>query len=242
MHNMQKLLQLIVDNKDKPKQLRAEHNGDRGTIWLYDVIDPWWGISAESIGKALAGFDGKPVDLYINSPGGDVFEGRAMQTRLKAYAGEITVHIDGLAASAATTVALGADKRVIADGAFFMIHDSWTLAMGNKQKMRKTGDLLEQMDGAIAKDYGVITGKDFDTVAGWMSEETWFNAEASLDLGFATDIYTGDDNQAALNRNAWNLAAYNHVPKALTDKPEPQQPAPDRAHMKRYVDMLQCIG
>ncbi len=242
MHNMQQLLQLIVDNKDKPKQLFAELIGDRGSIWLYDVIDPWWGVSAESIGKALAGFDGKPVDLYINSPGGDVFEGRAMQTQLKAYAGEVTAHIDGLAASAATTVALGADKRVIADGAFFMVHNSWTMAFGNKTEIRKTADLLEQIDGAIAKDYAVATGEDAATITGWMDDETWFDAQAALDAGFASSIFTGDDDKAAQNRATWNLSAYSNAPKALTEKPEPQQPAPDRAHMQRYVDMLNVIG
>ncbi|MEZ0147962.1 MAG: head maturation protease, ClpP-related [Candidatus Reddybacter sp.] len=241
MPNMQKLLQLIVENKDnKPKQLRAEDTGDRGQIWLYDVIDPWWGVSAESISKALDGFDGKPVDLYINSPGGDVFEGRAMQTRLKAYSGEVTAHIDGIAASAATTVALGADKRVIADGAFFMVHNSWTIAFGNKSEMRKTADLLEQIDNAIGADYATATGESRDTITAWMDDETWFDAQAALDKGFANSIFTGDDDEAAKNRATWNLSAYGNVPKALTDKPPKQEY--DRAHMQRYVDMLNVIG
>ncbi|MEZ0155251.1 MAG: head maturation protease, ClpP-related [Candidatus Reddybacter sp.] len=237
---MQKLLQLIIDNKDKPKQLRSEDHGERGTIWLYDVIDPWFGVSAESIAVALESFGGKPIDLYLNSPGGDVFEGRAMQTRLKAYSGEVTAHIDGVAASAATTVALGADKRVIADGAFFMIHDSWTWALGNKSEMRKTGDLLDQIDNAIGADYAVITGESRDVVTGWMSDETWFDAKTAFALGFVNSIFTGDDDEAAKNRATWNLSAYGNVPKALTDKPPKQEH--DRAHMQRYVDMLNDIG
>ena len=240
MRNMQKLLQLIIDNKDKPRQLRSEDNGERGTIWLYGVIDPWFGVGAESIATALEAFGGKPVDLYLNSPGGDVFEGRAMQTRMKAYSGEITVHIDGVAASAATTVALGADKRVIADGAFFMIHDSWTWALGNKKEMRKTGDLLDQIDNAIGADYAVITGESREVITGWMSDETWFDAKTAFDLGFVNSIFTGDDDEAAKNRATWNLSAYANVPKALTDKPPKQEH--DRAHMQRYVDMLNVIG
>lgn len=241
MPNMQKLLQLIIENKDKgPKQLRAEQNDDRGAIWLYDVIDPWWGVSAESIAKALAGFDGKPVDLYINSPGGDVFEGRAMQTRLKAYSGEITAHIDGIAASAATTVALGADNRVIAEGAFFMVHNSWTVSFGNKAEMRKTADLLEQIDNAIGADYAAATGETREVITAWMDDETWFDADAAVDKGFASSKFTGDDDKAASNRATWNLSAYSNVPKALTQPPIKQEH--DRAHMQRYVDMLNVIG
>lgn len=243
MPNMQKLLQLIVENKDKPKQLRNEDHGERGSIWLYDVIDPWWGVSAESIGQALQSFGGKPVDLYLNSPGGDVFEGKAMQTRLKAYAGEVTVHIDGIAASAATTVALGADKRIIADGAFFMVHNSWTIAFGNKAEMRKTANLLEQIDNAIGKDYAAATGENADTIKSWMDEETWFSAEAAKAAGFVHEIFTGDDDEAAKNRATWNLSAYANAPKALTERPaKTPEPVCDRAHMGRYVDMLQRIG
>jgi len=241
MPNMQKLLQLVVENKDKgPKQLRAEQTADRGAIWLYDVIDPWWGVSAESIAKALDGFDGKPVDLYINSPGGDVFEGRAMQTRLKAYSGEITAHIDGIAASAATTVALGAGQRVIAEGAFFMVHNSWTFSFGNKAEMRKTAELLEQIDNAIGADYAAASGESRDVITGWMDDETWFDAATAVEKGFASSVFTGDDDQAASNRATWNLSAYSNVPQALIAPPPKQEH--DRAHMQRYVDMLNVIG
>lgn len=237
------LLQLIVDNKDREHTLRAETTED-GTncIYIYDVIDSWWGVSAEDVGKALDGFGGKDISVYINSPGGDVFEGRAIQSRLKAYSGNVHVVIDGLAASAATTVALGADKVSIFDGAFFMIHNAWTLAFGNKSDLTKTVSLLEKIDDAIGKDYAVATGESHDQIVEWMDDETWFTAAEAKAHGFVSDIITGDSATSANNRAAWNLAAYKNVPTNYSNSIASEPEQPDREKMGRYVDMLERIG
>ena len=242
MNNMQKLLQLIIDNKDRPRQLRAEAGDSGNRLYLYDVIDPWFGVSATDVARELDGFGGGDVDLYLNSPGGDVFEGRTIQTRLKQYAGNVTVHIDGIAASAATTVALGGTKRVIADGAFFMIHNSWTYGVGNRNELRKTADLLEQIDDAIGRDYAAASGVERDQIVQWMDDETWFGAQTALEHGFVDEIYTGDDAKAAENRNTWNLAAYKNVPKALIERPQATFERPDRTNFERYLDMINRIG
>ncbi|WP_052481027.1 head maturation protease, ClpP-related [Gilvimarinus agarilyticus] len=239
MRNMQQLLQLIIDNKDRKKNLRAEQADSGNVLYLYDIIDPWFGVTATDMAHAMETFGGADFEMRINSPGGDVFEGRAIQTRLKQYPGNIHVMIDGLAASAATTVALGGKTRTMAAGAFFMVHNSWTLAFGNRHDVRKTGDLLEQIDDAIGADYAAATGKERDQIVQWMDDETWFSATDAKANGFIQDIYTGDDAQAAKNRNAWNLSAYKNVPKALTEQPTPEPPQPDRAHMARYLDMLE---
>ncbi len=242
MRNVQKLLQLIVDNKDKTTTLRAETlDTGKNVLWMYDVIDAWYGISAIDVAKALEGFGGEDVTVRLNSPGGDVFEGRAIQTLLKQYAGKVHIMIDSLAASAATTIALGGDTREMADGAFFMVHNSWTLSYGNKKELRKTADLLEQIDGAIGKDYAAVTGENRENVATWMDEETWFAADAAKDVGFIDSIYTNDTDEQTENRNAWNLAAYSNVPKALTEKPEPEpnMAALNRERLGRHLDMLE---
>lgn len=245
-NKMRQLLQLIVENKDRKKEFRAESTDSGNVIWMHDVIDPWFGVTAIDVGKALEGFGGQDVDVYLNSPGGDVFEGRAIQTRLKAYAGNVTVHIDGLAASAATTVALGADRRIIADGAFFMVHNSWTLGFGDRHELQKTAGLLAQIDDAIGRDYAVATGADHDQITQWMDDESWFSAADALKHGFVHEVFTGDDTKAAENRNAWNLAAYKNVPQALLDKPippsEPEHLQQNREHLGRYLDMIERIG
>lgn len=243
MKNIQQLLQLILDNRERETTLRAESKGSGAVLYMDGVIDPWWGITAHDVGKALEEMGGVDLDVYLNSPGGDVFEGRSIQTRFKRYTGNITVHIDGLAASAATTVALGADKRIIADGAFWMIHNAWTIAFGDKNDVGKTRDLLAQIDDAIAKDYGVATGEEREQIVSWMDAETWFNADAAKAAGFVHEIFTGDSAKAAENRNRWNLAAYKNVPKALTEKPEPPiDQYPSRARLGQYVDMIERIG
>ncbi|TNE83297.1 MAG: Clp protease ClpP [Gammaproteobacteria bacterium] len=243
-NNARQYLQLIIENYGKERSLRAESNGNDNSIWLYDVIDPWFGVTAEQVGRALAEFGGADVNLYINSPGGDVFEGRAMQTRLKQYSGKVIAHIDGLVASAATTVALGADHRQMADGSMFMIHNAWTLGFGDKNDFAKTGDLLSKIDNAIGADYATITGASREQVTQWMDEETWFSAEEAKANGFIDEIYTGDNEQAAKNRAAWNLSAYSNVPKALLNSNEPapdEFTKPPRDRFERYLDMLHRI-
>lgn len=243
MHNkMRQLLQLIIDNQKCNTVLRAEAAGSRAAIYMDGVIDPWFGITAQAVSQALEEIGGADVDIYLNSPGGDVFEGRAIQSRLKRYSGKVTVHIDGLAASAATTVALGADHRIIAEGAFWMIHNSWTLGFGDRNDLRKTADLLEQIDDAIGSDYAAATGEKREQIVGWMDDETWFNAADAKRLGFVHEVYSGDDSAAAKNRSAWNLAAYKNAPKALTERPAPTDQFQARERLGQYVDMLERIG
>lgn len=244
MHNkMRQLLQLIIDNHDRDSTIRAESKGDRAAVYMDGVIDPWFGISAHAVGRTLEDIGGLDIDIYLNSPGGDVFEGRAIQTRLKRYTGNVSVHIDGLAASAATTVALGGDRRVIAEGAFWMIHNSWTLGFGDRNDLRKTADLLERIDDAIGSDYAAVTGEERSQIVSWMDSETWFSATEAKSHGFVHDIFSGDDAATASNRSAWNLAAYKNAPKALTERPKPEPDArQNRARLGQYIDMLERIG
>lgn len=238
MRNMQQLLQLIIDNKDKPRELRAEQTDAGNVLYLYDVIDPWFGVTAADVAAAMETFGGADFELRINSPGGDVFEGRAIQTRLKKHPGNVHVMIDGLAASAATTVALGGNTRTMAAGTFFMVHNAWTLGFGNRNDLRKVADLLEQIDDAIGEDYAAATGKERDQIIQWMDDETWFSAAEAKAQGFIDDVFTGDDATAQKNRNAWNLAAYSNVPQALKEQPRNEPQRPSRAHMERYLDMM----
>jgi ATP-dependent Clp protease protease subunit len=212
---MNKLLQLLATNAraDKAPAIRAE----AGKVYVYDVIDRDWGASAKGLIDALAAMAGQPVALHINSPGGDVFEARAMVAAVRAHGAPVTTYIDGLAASAATYLALAGDKVHITDGGLFMVHNSWTLAWGNKHEMRTTADLLDKIDGTIANDYARKTGASAEQIAAWMDADTWFTAAEAKDAGFVDEVSGADDSGKAAR---WNLSAYANAPKPKAP-PEP---------------------
>lgn len=245
---MKKLMQLLRDNaaqERKPLNLvRAESDASEATLYLYDVIDAYWGISAQMVAQAIAGL-GKDVTLHlrINSPGGDVFEAEAMATAIRQHPGKTVAHIDGLAASAATRVASAADEVEISEGSFYMIHNAWTIALGDKRDMTAAAALLDKVDGTIVSDYAKRTGETPEQITAWMNDETWFTAQEAVDHKFADRIAADDAGQASnATPRQFNLAAFDKTPKALL---EPAKPAstPDiaaqRAHNERRLRLLQ---
>lgn len=217
-----KLLQLIKQNielADSPKLTVVNTSDTEATMYLYDVIDEFWGVSAAEFNKELIALTGKTVHLRINSPGGDVFAAEAMATMIKQH-GDVVAHIDGYAASAATRIASAAKTVQIAEQGFYMIHNAWTLAYGNKNDLRDTANLLDKVDQSIIADYMKKTGKTRDQIQEWMNAETWFNAQEALDNGFVDSIFTGEDNQTTANKKQWNLSAFNNAPKPLTEPPQ----------------------
>ena len=217
-----RLHQLLRDNASREKRpINLVRNGAEASLYVYDVIDPFWGVNALSVVDAVNAAAGAEVlHVYINSPGGHVFEGRAIMAAIGRFAGRTVAHIDSLCASAATSVALACDEVEMADGAFFMIHNASGLVWGDKNAMRETADLLEKVEGAIVADYTKKTGKPADEIISLMDAETWFTAQEALDAGFVDRIAAGK--QAS---NAWNLAAFDRAPKALTEPPP--KPAED---------------
>jgi ATP-dependent Clp protease protease subunit len=229
-----KLLQLLDDNTRADRaapSIRADASGDVGHVYVYDVIDSYWGASAKGLVEALAGMGGKDVHMHINSPGGDVFEARAMVSAVRAYAGKVTAYVDGLAASAATYLALAAEQTHIAEGGMFMVHNSWTLAYGNKSELRSTADLLDKIDGTIAADYARKTGATAEQIVAWMDAETWFTADEAKAAGFV-DSVIGAAAEPASAAARWNLSAYANAPKLAPAGPSPAELAAqaERAH------------
>lgn len=225
-----KIHQLLRDNAEREKRpVNLVRNGASASLYIYDVIDAYWGVSAQSVVDAVnAASDAETLNVYINSPGGDVFEGRAIMAAIGRFEGKTVAHIDSLCASAATSIALACGEVRMSDGAFFMIHNASGLVWGDKTDMRETADLLEKVEGSIVNDYTKKTGKDDEQVRAWMDAETWFTAQEALDNGFIDSITTTDKKA----KNTWNLAAFANAPKALADPPpEPkeekhEEPAP----------------
>lgn len=220
---MSKIFQLIRDNAQRKKQpVNLVRNAAEASLYIYDVIDPYWGVSAQSVIDAIArAGDAEVLHVYINSPGGSVFEGRAIMAAIARFAGKTIAHIDSLCASAATGIALACNEVEMSEGAFFMIHNASGMAWGDKTELRETADLLEKVEGSIIGDYTAKTGVEAEQIVAWMDAETWFTAAESLEHGFIDRITTAP---AAKASNAWNLSAYAKTPAALAAASEPAVP------------------
>lgn len=216
-----KLLQLARNNASASKPIRAETAGGEATMYLHGVIGGWWGdIDETEFVKALASLDADTIHLRIDSPGGDVFAARAMMTAIAQHKATVIAHVDGLAASAATGICMACDEVEITQGAGFMIHNAWTIAIGNKADMAKTGELLGKIDDGLAGDYTRRTGNDVTQVVQWMNDETWFTADEATEHGFADRVVEVVGKKKASNH--WDLSAYENAPKALTQPGSPE--------------------
>lgn len=173
----------------------AKKKDSTGELFIYsDIGASFWGdgITAQDVADKLSGdLKGvKDLHVYVNSYGGDVFEGKAILNQLRRFDGAVTVHIDGIAASAATVVAMAASpgRLLMADNATMMIHEASSFAVGNAGDMREVADILDKENGAIADIYAHRSGLPAPTywtpgangATGLMADETWMNAEEAL--------------------------------------------------------------
>lgn len=159
-------------------------------IFLYDEIGPDWAgmVSAPYVVSELAKSKGKPVVVRINSPGGSVTEGQAIYNAILRHDGDVTIEIDSLAASMGSYIAMAGKTINIAENAFIMIHDPWSVAIGSASQMRKEADVLEKFQGSLADIYAARTGQPVEKVVELMAAETWMSAKEAVELGFATAV------------------------------------------------------
>jgi len=165
---------------------------ERAEIWIYEQIgEDWWtgeGVTAKGFQKELSGIKAKDIDLHINSPGGNVFDGTTIYNLLKQHHATITTYIDGLAASIASVIALAGDKVVMAENALFMMHNPSGMVMGTAQDMRSMADVLDKVRGSIATAYVAKSGRSEDEINALMDAETWMTAEEARSAGFVDEI------------------------------------------------------
>lgn len=210
-------------------EVRAAADG-AAEILLYDEIG-WFGVTAKAFVEQLAAIDAKRINLRINSPGGDVFDGMAMFQALLRHPAAITASVDGLAASAASVVMLAAGTVEIAETGMVMVHKPWGIGLGDDEEIEALAKLLRQMNGQIAGVYMARTGNDTDTVEKWMAAETWFTGAEAVEAGFAQTLLETPKREAkALTR--WDLRAYRNAPAAAPDPQNPDAPPPvGRQHL-----------
>lgn len=223
-----RFLNLAKEPREAGPGIRSETSDDVHTIYIYDVIDDWFGISATAFRRELEAAGDKSIVLRINSPGGDVFEARAMMAAIAEHEGDISAKIDGLCASAATALTLPCSRVEIVDGGFYMIHQAWTIAFGNADDMRKTAGLLDKVDTALVNGYVQKSGMSEDDVRAAMAEETWYDADEAVEAGFCEakiEIPVGSKEQGTkAQARKFDLSAFSNAPKALTEPPEEKEP------------------
>ncbi|CBJ81171.1 ClpP protease [Xenorhabdus bovienii str. Jollieti] len=215
-------------NDIRPLALDKWNGGIRATstdntLSILDVIgESFWdeGVTAKRIAGALRAMGDQDVIVNINSPGGDVFEGIAIYNLLRNHSGQVTVNVLGLAASAASVIAMAGDEINMGRGAFLMIHNAWTCCCGNKNELVAVAEALRPFDDSLIDIYAARTGIDKASIAQMMDDETFINHTEAIAQGFADGLLTadviddGNDSPQAALRKLDALLAKSHVPRA----------------------------
>ncbi|HDT6322119.1 TPA: Clp protease ClpP [Staphylococcus aureus] len=188
--------------------------------WIYEMLE-MDATSPKDIADSLPDTN-EEIDVIINSGGGDVYSGSEIYTSLKTYPGKVNIKIVGVAASAASVIAMAGDHIEISPTAQMMIHNAWTMAMGDINEMQKTVDMLDSVNKGIANAYINKTGKTEDEILSLMNKETWFNAQDAVEHGFA-DSKMFDETAPRLVANSGQMLSddvINRVTALVSKTPE----------------------
>jgi ATP-dependent Clp endopeptidase proteolytic subunit ClpP len=197
-------------------QIKALANSS-AEISIYDEIGAW-GVSAKSFMDELKSVgDVSDITLRLNSPGGSVFDGMAIYNQLKSHKAQITVYIDGLAASMASVIAMAGDLVVMPENAMLMIHNPWTMTAGDAAELRKNADLLDKIKTTMLSAYTGKTGKTEDEISALMDAETWFTGSEALAHGFADEAYEALDIAACVKN--FDLSKFQNSPIKTSNIP-----------------------
>ncbi|WP_283612327.1 head maturation protease, ClpP-related [Mycolicibacterium poriferae] len=209
-----------VQNKaDDPKTAEVE---------IYDDIIPFFGVDATSFRNELRalGDDVENIDLHVHSRGGNVYEAVAIMNALRQHDAKVTTTVDGVAASAAGFIAVGAsDELIMAENAELMAHLPWVMAMGDANDMRKAAERLDQIGNNIASIFAEKAGGSVDEWLAVLTEETWWSAQEAVDAGVADRVLKTPKRKAAAKSGAKNrldLSVFNHAGRSAA--PAPRKP------------------
>lgn len=238
-------LSRLQANRTDFYRIQAKTDSAPASVYIYDEIG-YFGDSAKTLVKELQALDSDTLDVHINSPGGDVFDGLAIYQALKDHKASVTVHIDGLAASIASVIAMAGDRVVIGPKASMMVHDGWTVAVGNAANLRKTADVLDKQSDIIASVYADKTGQPADFWRGVMAEDSWYNAEEALAAGLVDEV---EGRAPETPDEPFDLTVFSHAGRANAPAPalkpsakpveppvqEPPVPEPQKDEPKPFV-------
>lgn len=197
--------------------IRARDGG--AEVLIYDEIGAY-GVSAKGFLAELGALpEAAAIDLRLNSPGGSVFDAVAIHNALSRHAGTVTVWIDGIAASAASYIAMAGDAIVMPENTFLMIHDPSGLVMGTAADMRDMAGTLDKIAAGMTRGYAARSGKPEDEIAALMAAETWFSAGEALDAGLATQLA-----EPVRIAASFDIARFRNAPPELVDAVETADP------------------
>lgn len=222
-----------------------EGGSEMRTLFLNGPIsdESWYGdeVTPKLFKEELVAGDG-PISVWINSPGGDVFAAAQIYNMLMDYPGEVTVMIDGLAASAASVIAMAGTEVQMSPVAMMMIHNPATVAIGDSEEMKKAIKMLDEVKESIMNAYEIKTGLSRDKISKMMDAESWFNANKAVELGFADKIMFSEvtDNRAEASETVMfsRQAVTNSMLSKLIPPKEPEEKRTPVAHLEKRLSLL----
>lgn len=206
-----------MEHRKVQQMFQIKNEAEKATVYLYGTIGAdFWSEedsnTAKQFSQTLDDLNGKPLDIRIDSCGGDVYEGFAIASAIQRYEGQTTAFVDGIAASAASYIAVMADKVVMTQYAQLMIHDASTVAWGNAEEFRQVIDRLENVDATIAGIIAARSGMDVDEVRKAMDAETWYTGDKAVECGLADEVIETEQRTAACIDEVL-LARFKNAPK-----------------------------
>jgi ATP-dependent protease ClpP protease subunit len=214
-----------------------ENAAGEAEVWIYDAIDPF-GVNAEDFARDLAALKAKKILVHMNTPGGIIWDGISIYNALASHPAEVTIRIEGIAASAGSFIAMAGDRIVMAPHAQMMIHEGQGFTMGPAADHRKTAEILDMLSNEIASIYAERAGGTEKEWRARMIEELWLRDQEAIDLGLADEI----DERLPPAKNTHDLSRYRNVPETLTEQAV-DEAHPDRTPTKREIeDALRDVG
>lgn len=192
-------------------RMEASTEDRTADVYIYDIIDSWWGVDAAQFVREIAALDVDTINLRVNSPGGSVYDGVAIMNALRRHKATVVATVDGLAASAASFIVQAADEVVMGLGTELMIHEAWSFAFGNAEDMQKAAEDLDRISSTIA---GIYSERAGGTVEEWrtaMKAETWYSADEAVAAGLADRVDRRDAKPEKDASNRFDLSIFAHA-------------------------------
>lgn len=200
---------MLVSGQTPRQWFRIEHAASEvAEVSIFDEISPW-GVTAQDFVSEIRAISAPMINLHLNSPGGDVYDGIAIYNELKNHPAHINAYVPGLAASIATVIAMAADSITVAPHARMMIHDAWMFAAGNAEDFAKHTARLEATSQNIAEIYAErAPEKSADEWRALMKAETWFTDQEAVDIGLADSVGRSNDSKSLRQAALFNLKRF----------------------------------
>lgn len=217
----------------------ADESGERVLYFDGEISDEtWWGDEiTPAMFKSELFSDKGDITIWLNSPGGDFIAASQIYAMLMDYPHNVTVKIDGIAASAASVIAMAGTKVLMAPTALMMVHNPLTIAIGDTDEMQKAISMLDEVKESIINAYQVKTNQSRAKISHWMDAETWMNANKAIELGFADGVLEDSKRHQATPTYAFSRRA---VTNSLLDKVKTkEQPKPEPKPQGLLAESLQ---